>query len=180
MAGGLPADACTSPAGRTVSSWATFGNRPRLRTAILAPQYTAGRGPEDARSTQPEVQALLHASRGVGAYTRPGDAALAPPPPEFDQAVELAGAHDLGYLEVQTLWMVATLPAIHGDLRGRNAPPGTRTAPLRRTAARCRHPGRGGVGPATSATEPVRNRTPERGGAARGTAPTATARTTAP
>ena len=53
-------------------------------------------GPGDAGPAQPEVEALLHASRGVAEYTNPGGADLDLARTEFDQALELTRAHDLG------------------------------------------------------------------------------------
>lgn len=99
----------------------------------------------DAGPAQPEVQALLHASRGVAEYTTPGGADLDLARTEFDRALELARVHDLGYLEVQCLWMLATLAALHGDLRGMTAAADQAVAAA---ARRGRHPSAWSAGPA--------------------------------
>jgi LuxR family maltose regulon positive regulatory protein len=74
-----------------------------------------GNGAEQVR---PELQALLHASRGA-ALVGAGD----PVDPEraraeLEQSVVLSRTRDLGYLEVQSLWMLATLASVRGDQRG--------------------------------------------------------------
>jgi LuxR family transcriptional regulator, maltose regulon positive regulatory protein len=72
---------------------------------------------DDAGYVRPELRALLHASRAV-AHVGIGNAAdpeLAQA--ELERAVDLASAHDLGYLQVQSLWMLASLAAARGDQR---------------------------------------------------------------
>jgi len=71
----------------------------------------------DPNRSDPEVEALLHASRGAAEFGHPGGADVDLARAELEQALELAGAHDLGYLEVQSLSMLATLAAMQGDLR---------------------------------------------------------------
>ena len=94
---------------------------------------------------QPEVEALLHASRGAAELGNPRGADLDLVRTELDQALGLARAHDLGYLEVQSLWMLATLAAIHGDLRGMTAAADQAVAVA---ARRGRHPSAWSAGPA--------------------------------
>jgi len=74
-------------------------------------------------TTQPEINALLHASRGLAEFSRPNgprptgaDSDLARA--ELEQAAELARLNDLGYLEVQSLTFLATLASMRGDYRG--------------------------------------------------------------
>jgi LuxR family transcriptional regulator, maltose regulon positive regulatory protein len=74
--------------------------------------------PPDEEVAPPEMVALLHASRGAAEFGNPDGADLSLAGSELERALELAQANDLGYLEVQSLWMVATLAAIRGDIRG--------------------------------------------------------------
>jgi LuxR family transcriptional regulator, maltose regulon positive regulatory protein len=72
---------------------------------------------DDPGVVRPELRALLHASRAV-AHLGIGNAAdpeLAQA--ELERAVDLAGSHDLGYLEVQSLWTLASLASARGDQR---------------------------------------------------------------
>jgi LuxR family maltose regulon positive regulatory protein len=69
----------------------------------------------DARPTQPEMEALLHASRGVAEFGNRSGADVELARTELERALELARAHDLGYLEVQGLAMLSTLAAMRGD-----------------------------------------------------------------
>jgi LuxR family transcriptional regulator, maltose regulon positive regulatory protein len=88
-----------------------------LATARGLPGWSFAPPGDDAGRVRPELQALLHASRAV-AHVGIGDVAdpeLAQA--ELERAVELASAHDLGYLEVQSLWMLASLAAARGDQR---------------------------------------------------------------
>jgi LuxR family transcriptional regulator, maltose regulon positive regulatory protein len=101
-------------------------------------------GPEGAEDAQPEMAALLHASRGVAEYASPGGADLDLARTEMQRALDLARAHDLGYLEVQTLWMLATLAAVRGDLRGMEA---TAEQAVAAAARRGRHPSAWSAGP---------------------------------
>jgi LuxR family transcriptional regulator, maltose regulon positive regulatory protein len=65
--------------------------------------------------TEPELEALLHASRGAAEFGHPDGADLDLARSELEQALALARSHDLGYLEVQSLSMLATLAAMTGD-----------------------------------------------------------------
>jgi LuxR family maltose regulon positive regulatory protein len=67
--------------------------------------------------TEPEMEALLHASRGVAEFGNPDGANVALARTELELALELARAHDLGYLEIQSLSILATLAAMSGDYR---------------------------------------------------------------
>jgi LuxR family maltose regulon positive regulatory protein len=107
-------------------------------------ERTGLEGAEDAEDAQPEMAALLHASRGVAEYTRPDGADLGLAQTEMQRALDLARAHDLGYLEVQTLWMLATLAAVRGDLRGMAA---TAEQAVAAAARRGRHPSAWSAGP---------------------------------
>jgi LuxR family transcriptional regulator, maltose regulon positive regulatory protein len=73
--------------------------------------------PDGAEQTVPALEALLHASRGTAQFANPEgvDGRLARE--ELEQALELARAHDLGYLEVQSLYILAHVAAVRGDLR---------------------------------------------------------------
>jgi LuxR family transcriptional regulator, maltose regulon positive regulatory protein len=72
--------------------------------------------PDGALRSVPALEALLHASRGTGEFGNPRgvDAELARS--ELQQALDLARQHDLGYLEVQCLYILATVAAVRGDL----------------------------------------------------------------
>jgi LuxR family transcriptional regulator, maltose regulon positive regulatory protein len=93
------------------------GSAELLATARGLPGWSFVARGEDEESVRPELRALLHVGRGA-AHVGVGDAKdpdLARA--ELERAVALAGAHDLGYLEVQSLWMLATLAAGRGDQR---------------------------------------------------------------
>jgi LuxR family maltose regulon positive regulatory protein len=100
--------------------------------------------PADGARAQPEMEALLHASRGIAEYDNPDGADLDLARTEMQQALDLARAHDLGYLEVQTLWMLASLAAVCGDLRGMAA---TAEQAVTAAARRGRHPSAWSAGP---------------------------------
>jgi LuxR family transcriptional regulator, maltose regulon positive regulatory protein len=67
--------------------------------------------------TGPGMAALVHVSRGAAEFGNPAGADAAVATDELERALELARAHDLGYLELQSLWMLATLAAVRGDVR---------------------------------------------------------------
>jgi len=67
--------------------------------------------------TRPEMAALLHASQGAAEFGNPGGVDVALARTHLARALELAHENDLGYLEVQSLSMLATLAAVRGDLR---------------------------------------------------------------
>jgi LuxR family maltose regulon positive regulatory protein len=71
----------------------------------------------DAGRTEPAMEALLHASRGVAEFGNPDGADVDLARTELERALELARSHDLGYLEVQSLSILATLAAMSGDYR---------------------------------------------------------------
>jgi LuxR family maltose regulon positive regulatory protein len=100
--------------------------------------------PDDGTPARPALVALLHASRGTagfGAPEGPDPAARA----ELHRALDLARDQDLGYLEVQTLYILATAAAASGDL-GTMA--GTAAEALAAAARRGRHPSAWSAGPA--------------------------------
>lgn len=66
--------------------------------------------------TRPEVAALLHACRGIAVLER-GGADDGPARTDLQQALALARAHALGYLEVQSLTVLATMAVVRGALR---------------------------------------------------------------
>jgi LuxR family maltose regulon positive regulatory protein len=72
----------------------------------------------DTEGIPAELAALVHASRGAAEFGNPRGADVALARTELERALELARGHELGYLEVQALWMLATLALMRGDLRG--------------------------------------------------------------
>jgi LuxR family transcriptional regulator, maltose regulon positive regulatory protein len=93
------------------------GSAEFLATARGLPGWSFVPPGADTRRVRPELRALLHASRAV-AHLGIGNAAdpeLAQA--ELERAVDLAGSHDLGYLEVQSLWTLASLASARGDQR---------------------------------------------------------------
>jgi LuxR family maltose regulon positive regulatory protein len=72
---------------------------------------------DGAQRAHPEMQALLHVSRGAAQFGRPGGVDVDLARTELELALDLARAHDLGYLEVQSLWMLALLAAMRGEHR---------------------------------------------------------------
>jgi LuxR family maltose regulon positive regulatory protein len=100
--------------------------------------------PDNPGPAQPEMEALLHASRGAAAFGNPRGADVDIARTELEQALELARAHDLGYLEVQSLWMLATLATMRGDLRGMAV---TAEQAVAAAARRSRHPSAWSAGP---------------------------------
>jgi LuxR family maltose regulon positive regulatory protein len=100
--------------------------------------------PGEAERTQPELAALLHASRGAAEFANPGGPDVDLARTELERALDLARALDLGYLEVQSLSMLATLAAVRGDLRDMAATADQAVA----AAVRCRrHPSAWSAGP---------------------------------
>ena len=110
-----------------------------LSTAAPTPATNDGARP------QPALVALLHASRGTAEFGNPGGADFDVAWSELERALELARAQDLAYLEVQSLYILATVAAVRGDLRTMR-----RTAPeaLAAAARRGRHPSGWSAGPA--------------------------------
>jgi LuxR family maltose regulon positive regulatory protein len=100
---------------------------------------------DGAERTVPALEALLHASRGTAEFGNPRgvDADLARS--ELQQALDLARMHDLAYLEVQSLYILATLAAVRGDLRVMQA---MAEQAVDAAARRGRHPSSWSAGPA--------------------------------
>ena len=96
-------------------------------------------------TTQPEVNALLHASRGLAEFNRPSGADVDLARAELEQAVELARVNDLGFLEVQSLSFLANLAAMRGDHR---AVVDLAERAVAAAARRSRHPSAWTAGPA--------------------------------
>jgi LuxR family maltose regulon positive regulatory protein len=88
-----------------------------LATARRIPGWSFTPAAGDPARVRPEVRALLYASRGAAQIVASDGEDLGPARAELERAVDLAGAHGLGYLEVQSLWMLATLAAVTGDHR---------------------------------------------------------------
>ena len=97
-----------------------------------------------AGRTEPAMEALLHASRGVAEFGNPDGADVDLARKELERALELASAHDLGYLEVQSLSILATLAAMSGDYRNMAA---TAERAVAVAARRGRHPSTWSAGP---------------------------------
>ncbi|MBW8766910.1 MAG: hypothetical protein JF630_12015, partial [Geodermatophilales bacterium] len=94
----------------------------RASAELLAATQGLGDGsftssPDDGDHERPEMEALLHASRGAAQFSNPEGADVDLARTELEQALELARAHRLAYLEVQSLWMLGVLAAMRGDLR---------------------------------------------------------------
>jgi LuxR family maltose regulon positive regulatory protein len=99
---------------------------------------------DDVERAEPEMKALLHASRGIAEFGNPAGTDVDLARTELEQALELARARDLGYLEVQSLSVLATLAAMHGDLRAMAAEAEQAVAAA---ARRGRHPSAWSAGP---------------------------------
>jgi LuxR family maltose regulon positive regulatory protein len=101
--------------------------------------------PEGAEHTVPALEALLHASRGTAEFGNPHgvDADLARS--ELQLALDLAREHDLAYLEVQCLYILATVAAVRGDLRVMQT---SAEQALAAATRRGRHPSGWSAGPA--------------------------------
>ncbi|HEY4631919.1 MAG TPA: LuxR C-terminal-related transcriptional regulator [Blastococcus sp.] len=99
---------------------------------------------DEAEPTEPEMVALLHASRGVAELGKPGGPDIALAQAELQKALDLSRAHDLGYLQVQSLSLLATLAAVCGDLRGMAA---IAEQAVAEAARRGRHPSAWTAGP---------------------------------
>ena len=101
--------------------------------------------PGDAERTQPALEALLHASRGTAELGNPGGADFDLARTELERALELSRALDLAYLEVQSLYILATVVAVRGDLPTMRARAEQAVAAA---ARRGRHPSGWSAGPA--------------------------------
>jgi LuxR family maltose regulon positive regulatory protein len=101
--------------------------------------------PDDEQRTQPALAALLHASRGTAEFANPNGVDVDVARTELERALAMARAHDLAYLEVQTLYILATVAAVHGDLRGMRA---TAEQAVAAAARRGRHPSGWSAAPA--------------------------------
>ena len=94
----------------------------RQSTEFLAAGLGLGGAPlpqvsEGADRVQPEMAALLHASLGAAEFANPDGTDVVLARRHLTQALQLAQEIDLGYLEVQSLSMLATLSGMQGDLR---------------------------------------------------------------
>jgi LuxR family maltose regulon positive regulatory protein len=88
---------------------------------LAAGQGLEGESPpqlsERAARIQPELTALLHASLGAAEFGNSAGPDVALARTHLTRALELAREIDLGYLEVQSLSMLATLAGMRGNLR---------------------------------------------------------------
>ena len=101
--------------------------------------------PRDDHLPQPALEALLHASRGTAEFANPNGVDVDLARAELERALEMARAHDRAYLEVQSLYILATVAAVHGDLRGMRA---MAEQSVSAAARRGRHPSGWSAGPA--------------------------------
>jgi LuxR family maltose regulon positive regulatory protein len=115
-----------------------------LATARGLAGWSFSSAPAEAERVQPEMEALLHASRGAAQFGGPHAVDVDGGRTELEQALGLARAHDLGYLEVQSLWMLAVLAAMRGDLRNMAA---IAEQAVVAAARRGRHPSAWSAGP---------------------------------
>ena len=100
---------------------------------------------DGAERTLPALEALLHASRGTAEFGNPRGVDVDLARSELQQALDLARMHDLAYLEVQCLYILATVAAVQGDLRVMQAMAEQAVAAA---ARRGRHPSGWSAGPA--------------------------------
>jgi LuxR family maltose regulon positive regulatory protein len=100
---------------------------------------------DGAGRTLPPIEALLHASRGTAELGNPRGADVDLARSELQQALDLARIHDLAYLEVQCLYILATLAAVQGELRVMKA---IAERAVAAAARRGRHPSGWSAGPA--------------------------------
>ena len=94
--------------------------------------------PDPDQRPQPALEALLHASRGTAEFANPPGVDVGLARSQLERALEMARAHDLAYLEVQSLCILATVAAVHGDLR--NPTRETVEGSVSAAARRGRHP----------------------------------------
>jgi LuxR family maltose regulon positive regulatory protein len=116
-----------------------------LASALGVPPGAPVEPVDEIGTTQPEIDALLHASRGLAEFIRPRGADEELARIELEQAVELARVNDLGYLEVQSLSFLANLAAMRGDHR---AMVDMAERAVAAAAQRSRHPSAWTAGPA--------------------------------
>jgi LuxR family maltose regulon positive regulatory protein len=100
--------------------------------------------PEGADRVQPEMAALLHASLGAAEFGNPAGIDVVLAQTHLTRALQLAQEIDLGYLEVQSLSMLATLAAMRGDLRAMGV---TAEQAVAAAARHGRHPSAWTAGP---------------------------------
>ncbi len=122
----------------------------RASAELLATTQGLGGGsfllaPDDGQGTQPALEALLHASRGTAEFGNPNGVDVALARTELGRALELASALDLAYLEVQSLYILAMVDAVQGDLRGMKE---AAEQAMAAAARRGRHPSGWSAGPA--------------------------------
>jgi len=122
----------------------------RASVEMLAMSLGLGAGPlpaeqEGVVGTVPALEALLHASRGTAEFGNPGGVDVDLARAELQKALDLARRHDLGYLEVQCLYTLATVAAVRGELPVMRA---MAEQALAAAARRGRHPSGWSAGPA--------------------------------
>ena len=102
---------------------------------------------DGAERTLPALEALLHASRGIAEAANPrgADVDVDRARSELQQALDMARAHDLAYLEVQCLYILATVATVRGDLRVMRA---MAEQAMAAAVRRGRHPSGWSAGPA--------------------------------
>ncbi|HET6394583.1 MAG TPA: LuxR C-terminal-related transcriptional regulator [Blastococcus sp.] len=101
--------------------------------------------PDDAERPLPPLEALLHASRGTAEFGNPRGVDVDLARSELQQALDLARFHDLAYLEVQCLYILATVAAVQGELPAMKAMAEQAVAAATR---RGKHPSGWSAGPA--------------------------------
>ncbi|TFV92974.1 hypothetical protein E4P40_00890 [Blastococcus sp. CT_GayMR20] len=116
-----------------------------LATTQGLPGGTATGISGEATGAQPALVALWHASKGTAEFGNPDGADFDFARFELHRALGLARDQDLGYLEVQTLYILATVAAARGDLPTMKA---TAQEALAAAARRGRHPSGWSAGPA--------------------------------
>jgi LuxR family maltose regulon positive regulatory protein len=114
-----------------------------MTQGLVSGSFTSAR--DGAEGTLPALEALLHASRGTAEFGNPGGVDVALARSELQLALDLARRHDLAYLEVQCLYILATVAAVRGDLPAMKAMAEQGVAAAVR---RGRHPSGWSAGPA--------------------------------
>ena len=121
----------------------------RASAELLAMTQGLATGPfppsRDGEPAVPALEALLHASRGTAEFGNPRGVDVELARSELQQALDLARLNDLAYLEVQCLYILATVAAVQGDLRGMQT---MAEQAVSAAARRGRHPSGWSAGPA--------------------------------
>jgi LuxR family maltose regulon positive regulatory protein len=89
-----------------------------LAGAVGIARVPRPRLPSEPTGVAPEMTALLNLSRAVAEFANPSGPDVPLARAQLEQARRLARAHDLGYLEVQSLVVLSTLAGLSGDRRG--------------------------------------------------------------